>query len=192
MINPKYEIVDYKESWPQEFAQIASQLREGLGDLALRIDHIGSTAVPGLAAKDVIDIQITVLALNQDVVNAMEKLGYSLSEGNLGDHIPPGQDEHPHHWEKMYFHPPAHQRRTHTHVRVPGRVNQRYPLLFRDYLRTHPQTAEAYARLKRMLSEHLSDPFMYPEVKDPAVDLIYLAAEEWAQQTNWQPGPSDF
>jgi len=43
-----------------------------------------------------------------------------------------------------------------------------------------------------MLSEHLADPFMYPEVKDPAVDLIYLAAEEWAQQTSWQPGSSDF
>ena len=192
MTNPKYLIVDYKESWPQEFAQIARQLREGLGDLALRIDHIGSTAVPGLPAKDVIDIQISVVALNQDVVNAMAKMGYSLSEGNPGDHIPPGQDTHPQHWEKMLFHPPENQRRTHIHVRVPGRANQRYPLLFREYLRAHPQTAEAYARLKRMLSEHLADPFMYPEVKDPAVDLIYLAAEEWAEQTNWQPGPSDF
>jgi GrpB-like predicted nucleotidyltransferase (UPF0157 family) len=192
MTNRQYEIVDYKESWPKEFAQIASQLREGLGDLALRIDHIGSTAVPGLAAKDVIDIQITVVALNKEVVNVMAKMGYSLSEGNPGDHIPPGQDEHPQHWEKLYFHPPVNQRRTHTHVRVPGRANQRYPLLFRDYLRAHPQTAEAYARLKRMLSEHLADPFMYPDVKDPAVDLIYLAAEEWAQQTNWQPGSSDF
>jgi GrpB-like predicted nucleotidyltransferase (UPF0157 family) len=79
-----------------------------------------------------------------------------------------------------------------THVRVPGRANQRYPLLFRDYLRAHPQTAEAYARLKRMLSEQLADPYLYPEVKDPAVDLIYLAAEEWADRTNWQPGPSDY
>jgi GrpB-like predicted nucleotidyltransferase (UPF0157 family) len=84
----------------------------------------------------------------------------------------------------MYFHPPANQRRTNTHVRVPGRANQRYPLLFRDYLRAHPQTAEAYARLKRALAEHLADPFMYPDVKDPAVDLIYLAAEKWAEQTN--------
>jgi len=192
MTNPKYQIVDYKESWPQEFEQIARQLREGLGDLALRIDHIGSTAVPGLPAKDVIDIQISVVALNQDVVKAMANMGYSLPEGNITDHIPPGQDEHPQHWKKMFFHPPANQRRTNTHVRVPGCANQRYPLLFRDYLRRHPKTAEAYARLKIMLSEHLADPFMYPEVKDPAVDLIYLAAEEWAEQINWQPGPSDF
>jgi hypothetical protein len=43
-----------------------------------------------------------------------------------------------------------------------------------------------------MLAEHLADPGMYPDVKDPAVDLIYLAAEEWAQQINWQPVESDF
>ena len=59
------EIVPYKRSWPSEFRKLASLLRQGLGDLALRIDHIGSTAVPGLAAKDVIDIQITVAALDQ-------------------------------------------------------------------------------------------------------------------------------
>lgn len=191
MVIPKYQIVDYKESWPAEFTQLASQLRIALGNLALRIDHIGSTAVPGLPAKDVIDIQITVNALNDDVITAMTKLGYSLYEGNAGDHVPPGQSENPHDWEKLYFRAPAKQRRTHTHVRVLGRANQRYPLLFRDYLRSHPETAEAYARLKRMLSEHLADPYMYPDVKDPAVDLIYLAAEEWAKKVNWQPGPSD-
>jgi len=192
MANPKYTIMEYKKSWPEEFSLIVSQLRATLGKLALRIDHIGSTAVPGLPAKDVIDIQITVTALNQDVVNAMASIGYSLSEGNLGDHVPPGQIEDPQHWGKMFFNPPPDQRRTHIHVRLPGSANQRYPLLFRDYLRAHPETSEAYARLKKMLSEHLADPFMYPEVKDPAVDLIYLAAEEWAQQTSWQPGSSDF
>lgn len=192
MTNPKYQIVDYKESWPQEFAQIARHLREGLSDLALRIDHIGSTSVPGLSAKDIIDIQITVPALNQDVIQAMEKLGYSLPGGEYRDHVPPGQNEDPQQWEKLYFNAPANQRRTHTHMRVPGCVNQRYPLLFRDYLRSHPKTAEAYAHLKRMLAEHLAVPGMYPDVKDPAVDLIYFAAEEWAVQTGWQPGESDY
>ena len=62
---------------------------------------------------------------------------------------------------------------------------------FRDYLRTHPATAEAYARLKLRLAESLADPDTYPEVKDPAVDLIYLAAEEWARGSGWQPAPSD-
>ncbi len=76
-------------------------------------------------------------------------------------------------------------------MRRQGRANQRYALLFRDYLRAHPATAEAYAELKRRLAQYLADPKMYPEVKDPAVDLIYLAAEDWAAATNWQAGPSD-
>ena len=94
-------------------------------------------------------------------------------------------------WEKWFFNPPADQRRTNTHVRIQGRANQRYALLFRDYLRTHPATSESYGELKRRLAQNLSDLRIYAEVKDPAVDLIFLAAEEWATSTNWQPGTSD-
>jgi GrpB-like predicted nucleotidyltransferase (UPF0157 family) len=94
-------------------------------------------------------------------------------------------------WRKWYFRQPPHQRRSHIHMRVLGHANQRYPLLFRDYLRTHPATAEAYAELKRRLAQNLADPETYPDVKDPAVDLIYLAAEEWAIAVQWEPGASD-
>jgi GrpB-like predicted nucleotidyltransferase (UPF0157 family) len=93
--------------------------------------------------------------------------------------------------EKYLFTEPPGQRRINIHVRVAGRYNQRYPLLFRDYLRVHPATAQAYAALKRQLAEHLADPETYPDVKDPAVDLIYLAAENWATLTGWKPGPPD-
>jgi GrpB-like predicted nucleotidyltransferase (UPF0157 family) len=77
------------------------------------------------------------------------------------------------------------------HVRIQAAANQRYPILFRDYLRAHPASAEAYAELKRRLAQHLADARTYPDVKDPAVDLIYLAAEAWAAATGWQQGPSD-
>lgn len=185
------EIVPYKNGWPAEFRAIAAQLRQGLGDLALRIDHIGSTSVPGLAAKDVIDIQITVAALDNPVLSAMQALGYSLPEGIWRDHAPAGANWAESDCEKWYFNPPDGQRRTNTHVRVQGRANQRYALLFRDYLRAHPATTEAYAELKRRLAQYLADPQDYPEVKDPAVDLIYLAAEAWVEMTHWQPGPPD-
>jgi len=185
------EIVAYKSSWTHEFREIASVLRLGLGKLALRIDHIGSTSVPGLAAKDVIDIQITVMTLDQELLSAMLALGYSQPEGIWRDHRPAHASESEAEWQKWLFNPPPHQRRTHTHVRVQERANQRFALLFRDYLRSHPATAEAYAELKRRLAQHLADQRMYPEVKDPAVDLIYLAAEEWATSTHWQPGSSD-
>jgi GrpB-like predicted nucleotidyltransferase (UPF0157 family) len=185
------EIVPYKSSWPAEFRQIASILRRGLGDLALRIDHIGSTSVPGLAAKDIIDIQITVAALDTGVLSAMLALGYSQLEGIRRDHRPACAEGPESDWSKWYFNPPLAQHPTNTHMRVQGRANQRYALLFRDYLRAHPATAEAYAELKRRLAQQLADPRMYPEVKDPAVDLICLAAEEWATAVHWQPGPSD-
>ena len=185
------EILPYQTRWPAEFTSIASTLRRGLGDLALRIDHIGSTSVPGLAAKDVIDIQITVAALDDRVKSAMQTLGYSRLEGFCRDHRPARAEGPESEWDKWLFDPPPGQRHTNTHVRVQGRANQRYALLFRDYLGAHPATAEAYAELKRRLAQHLADQRTYPEVKDPAVDLIYLAAEEWAAAVRWQPGPPD-
>jgi GrpB-like predicted nucleotidyltransferase (UPF0157 family) len=185
------EIVAYKESWPVEFREIAAHLRQGLGSLAVRIDHIGSTAVPGLAAKDVIDLQITAAALDDRLVAAMNALGYTQPEGVWRDHRPPGATGPESDWAKLYFRAPPGQRRTHTHVRLQGRPNQRYPLLFRDYLRAHPAMTAAYAELKRRLAEGLADPQTYPEVKDPAVDLIYFAAEDWARATGWEPGPAD-
>ena len=184
------EIIAYQQSWPGEFIIIGSTLRSGLGELALRIDHIGSTSVPGLAAKDIIDIQITVSSLNEQVYQAMLALGYSRTETST-DHRPARVQSEDKDWEKWYFRPPPRHRLTHTHMRVIGRQNQRYPLLFRDYLRNHPATAEAYAELKRRLANNLADPETYPDVKDPAVDLIYLAAEEWAAAIRWEPGAPD-
>lgn len=185
------EIIPYQARWPAEFQVIAAELRRGLGATALRIDHIGSTSVPGLAAKDVIDLQITVAALDDTVIAPLVELGYTKPDGVWRDHRPPHHAGPDSEWEKLYFHEPPGRRKTNTHVRVQGRANQRYPLLFRDYLRAHPQTAEAYAELKRRLAAHLADPTTYPYVKDPAVDLIYFAAEAWAQQSRWEIGASD-
>ena len=188
---PTIQIVRYKSAWPSEFEKIATRLRAGLGHLALRIDHIGSTSVPGLDAKDVIDVQITVTALDAPVAAAMRALGYRRSSTISRDHRPPAADGPAADWQKWFFVAPPKHRRTNTHMRVQGRANQRYPLLFRDYLRAQPKTAAAYARLKRLLAKNLSDLDTYPDVKDPGCDLIYFAAQDWAARTHWQPGPSD-
>jgi GrpB-like predicted nucleotidyltransferase (UPF0157 family) len=186
------EIVPYDDRWPAEFAAIGGALRRALGDLALRIDHIGSTSVPGLAAKDRIDVQIAVAGFERfDEMRArIEPLGY-VSRSFTGDHLPPGWQGPESEWEKRFFATPPDRRPANLHVRVLGRANQRYALLFRDYLRAHPASAAAYAELKRRLSQHLADLKFYPDVKDPACDLIAVAAEDWAQQVGWKPGPSD-
>jgi GrpB-like predicted nucleotidyltransferase (UPF0157 family) len=186
-------IVPYDERWPEEFDRIGRPLREALGDLALRIDHIGSTAVPGLAAKDVIDVQVTVAALDAAAIaTALAPLGYTLYEGIARDHVPPGSDDAPAEWLKLFFRAPTGQRRTNLHVRQADRANQRYALLCRDYLRAAPVTAAAYARVKEALARlHPEDQEAYYDVKDPVCDIIIDAAERWAVETGYVPGPSD-
>jgi GrpB-like predicted nucleotidyltransferase (UPF0157 family) len=183
-------IVPYDPKWPTEFVQLANAIRSTLGAQALRIDHIGSTSVPGLDAKDVIDIQVSVNALSSHLIEEFTAMDF-VYRGDRTDHLPPGTPKGEDQWQKMLFERSNGQRRVHVHVRVLGNANQRYPLLFRDYLRSHPASAAAYAELKRRLAANLADPDTYPDVKDPAVDLIYFAAEDWATSTSWSSGPSD-
>ncbi len=189
----RIEIVDPRPGWADEFRQLARPLREALGELAARIDHIGSTSVAGLPAKDVIDIQVTVANLDAAALaGALRPLGYTLREDVTGDHVPPGGDPAPEQWTKLYFRAPEDQRHTHLHVRQAGRANQRYPILFRDYLRATPAASGAYAQIKYALARlHPDDMDAYYDVKDPVCDLIIQAAEIWAVQTGWSQGPGD-
>lgn len=183
------EIMQYNEQWSEEFQRIREPLREALGALALRIDHIGSTSVPGLAAKDVIDVQVTVAELDAAAIAAaLEPLGYTLRTDITNDHLPPGRNDPQEEWQKLFFRAPEGQRRTNLHVRRTGRANQRYALLFRDYLRADPHVAKAYEQIKLALARlHPEDMEAYYDVKDPACDLIIAAAELWAAQTGYKP-----
>lgn len=173
------EIREYDGRWPGEFELLAAALREALGGLALAVDHIGSTSVPGLAAKDVIDVQVTVAALSDAVRDALVAAGFAHRADITGDHVPlPSAPSAG--WAKLYFQQRPGDRRAHIHVRVAGAPNQRYALLFRDYLRAHPVSAQAYATLKRELARRFRDDTdAYYDVKDPACDLVWEAAKEW-------------
>ena len=176
-----------RNSW-----QLPQILREALGDLALRIDHIGSTSVPGLAAKDRIDIQVTVESLDPLVEQAFNRVGYQRSLRYTRDHIPPGSPDQAEDWVKWFFNPPEQQRPTNVHVRISGLPNQRYPLLFRDFLRNNPAAALAYAQIKLALAKyHADDADAYYDIKNPVCDIIMAGAELWAEKTNWMLGSSD-
>ena len=190
------EIVKYMESWPDEFNRIGDALRTALGDLALRIDHIGSTSVPFLDAKDIIDVQLTVQRFEpfQQVRASLVLIGYTFMSDIQSDHRPPWADGPDMDWEKRYFRPPLDQRPSHLHVRAAGRANQRYALLFRDHLRQHPNTAAAYAALKHRLAGYhgqSDDHSAYVLIKDPVCDVIMSAAHDWAADSGWQPGSTD-
>src|SRR5688500_5031711 len=106
------EVVCYKPVWPREFREIASDLRAALGELALRVDHIGSTSVPGLAAKDVIDVQVTVVALEpfDRLAAAFAAAGYTLRPEIIRDHRPPGAIGPEEEWEKRMARKPEGRR----------------------------------------------------------------------------------
>ncbi|MEU4193212.1 GrpB family protein [Kribbella sp. NPDC026611] len=174
-------IESYNPAWAAEFAQLGLHLRNALGDVALRIDHIGSTAVVGLAAKPIIDIQISVAALEPvDLYRSgLESLGYIYRADN------PERT-------KRYFREPPGTRRTHVHVRKLGSFSQQFPLLLRDYLRTHPAELAPYESLKRSLAaQHPHDRTAYTNAKLPWFWQTIQAADTWSQTTAWEPGPSD-
>ncbi len=175
----------YNPNWPKEFEQIRQALLEVLGPLALRVDHIGSTSVPGLGAKDVIDVQITVEILTSEVTNKLVEAGYQF-RGHKVDHVPFGEDDALNLWEKFLFKERSGERRANIHVRVTGNLNQRYALIFRDYLRDHPNAARTIELVKRELAKrHRDDQDAYYAIKDPVYDLIWEAAKAWAEQTGW-------
>ena len=177
----RIEIVDYDPAWPVLFGELGRTLRAALGAVALRIDHIGSTAVPGLAAKPVIDVQISVAAFKpiEAFKDPLEQLGYVYRADN------PERT-------KRYFREAPGSRRTHLHVRRAGTFSQQIPLLLRDYLRTHAQAAAEFATVKRRLAGQFPfDGAGYTDAKAPYVWEIIRRADEWAQLQGWEPGPSD-
>ena len=187
-------VLPYNPRWRDEFVRTGRMLREALGDVAIRIDHIGSTAVPGLAAKDVIDIQIAVVALDEpSMAEALERVGFEQVPGITHDHEPISADEPQEEWRKLFFRERPPQRRINIHVRVDGAANATYALVFRDYLREHPAAAAAYAEVKHRLAA--VDPRLslaaYTTLKDPVCDLIVAAAHAWAREADWRPRATD-
>jgi len=174
-------IVPYDEQWPKLFAELGGRLRGVLGGVAMRIDHVGSTAVPGLAAKPIVDVQVSVASFEPlDAYRVpLERAGYIFRAGN------PDRT-------KRYFREPAGERRTHIHVRRAGSWSEQSTLLFRDYLRTHPEDAARYALTKRALADsHGDDRVGYTDAKAPFISDVMKRADRWSQETGWEPGPSD-
>ncbi|MEO8423808.1 MAG: gamma-glutamyl-gamma-aminobutyrate hydrolase family protein [Actinomycetota bacterium] len=154
----EYGIVDYDPAWPAWFEEEAGSIRAALGRVAVKVDHVGSTSVPGLAAKAVIDIQVSVTTLipRADVVDPLVATGYRHS-------IDPIETEHEF-LSKGYDDGDA--RRVHIHLCEVGSEWERRHLAFRDYLRTHDDAAATYAALKRRLAaEHPRDIQAYVDGK---------------------------
>jgi GrpB-like predicted nucleotidyltransferase (UPF0157 family) len=162
------EVVDYDPDWPKEFDRLRARAADALGNVAAGIEHVGSTAVPGLAAKPVIDLDVIVHS-SVDVSIAIERLrsvGYE-HEGDLGV---PG---------RQAFVWPSGEPRHHLYVCPADSESLRSHLLFRDYLRSHPDAAQRYGDVKRKAAREFSnDREGYLEAKRAVGEEILHAARQ--------------
>jgi putative glutamine amidotransferase len=162
-----YAVEPYDRAWPERFEREARRLRTVLGDRAVRVDHVGSTSVPGLAAKPTIDIQVSVPSMvpRANYVEPLRQVGYRTA-------IDPWSDEH-----EFFSRDEEGGRAYHVHVCASGSRWERRHLAFRDWLRTHPDDAAAYERLKRELAaRHPRDTYGYTDAKTAFIRDIESAA----------------
>jgi GrpB-like predicted nucleotidyltransferase (UPF0157 family) len=177
----RIQILDYDPAWVAMFERERARVQDALGPIVVTVEHVGSTAVPGLAAKPIIDLQVSVAAFDplEAFRTPLERLGYVYRADN------PERT-------KRYFREPPGRRRTHVHVRRAGSFSEQWALLFRDYLRAHREVADGYAARKRGLAIRFRDDrHGYTEAKVPVMWEIIRRADEWAQAQGWLPGPSD-
>lgn len=177
----QWRIAPYDPAWRHLFSELGKKLRGALGEAAVRIDHVGSTSIPGMDAKPIIDVQVSVAAL-QDVAryrDKIESVGFMFREDNPD-------------LTKKYFREAPGTRRTHIHVRQAGSWSEQLTLLFRDYLREHPQDCQRYAAEKhRLMQRFQHEREKYVEGKGPVVWEILQRAHDWSQATGWTPPKSD-
>ena len=160
------EVVEYDPAWAEAFQTYAAKLRTALGDLAMSIEHVGSTSVPGLAAKPIIDMDIVIssrLVLEQ-AIEKLAELNY-VHEGNLGI---PGRE--------AFMWPQGE--RHHLYVCSVDTPNLHNHLVFRDYLKAHPKAVSAYSELKKKLAkQYRNDMDAYGQAKTEFIQNILAKAE---------------
>jgi GrpB-like predicted nucleotidyltransferase (UPF0157 family) len=158
-------IVEYSPSWPPRFAALAARAAAVLWAMPVAIEHVGSTAVQGLPAKPIIDLDVIVA--REDVVRALERLatlGY-VHQGDLGL---PGR-------ESLRW--PSGEERHHLYVCTADTPALRDHIVFRDHLRAHPDVARAYGALKRALvAQGTPDREAYQAGKAEFIDTVTRAA----------------
>lgn len=173
-------------TWPAQATRLVERLQRAFGDVAVTVDHVGSTAVPGLVAKDVIDLQVGVRSLAEaDDPALLERLaaaGFPRAAGIDHDNAKDGTP-----WPKRMHGNADPARVTHVHVREVGAPGWRWALVFRDWLRADPEAREEYAAEKQRIAATGATVSEYAEAKEPWFDAVHERAGSWARSTGWEP-----
>ena len=156
-------IADYDLAWPERFAEIAGRVQPAFADTHfVSVEHIGSTAVPGLAAKPIIDLNVVVLSREDipDAIGRLARLGY-VHQGDLGI------------LGREAFHSPSEVPAHYLYLCVADNAEHRRQVAFRDYLRANEEAADRYSALKRKLAtQHGMDRHAYSEAKTEFIEAI--------------------
>jgi len=186
-------LVPYDHSWPLSAARLIARITLALGDQGLGVEHIGSTSVPGLSAKDVIDLQVGVRTLadadTAEFVKALADKGFPRSGaehntsddalGWVGDATP---------WGRRCHGGADPGRIAVVHVRAIDGPGWRYALLLRDWLRAQDDERDAYGAVKAQLAKSATTTSMYTQAKGPWIAAALARADAWARQSRWS-GP---
>jgi GrpB-like predicted nucleotidyltransferase (UPF0157 family) len=165
-------IVEYDAAWPVRAAEELERIGRALGPVAVRLEHVGSTAVPGLAAKPIVDLQLSVAAIEPRAryVEPLERLGYLFVPD------PESPDYH------FFAKPPEHPRAFHLHAAAADSAHEFRHLAVRDFLRDHDDEANRYAALKRRVAaRHPQDRLAYVASKEEFVADLETRALDWAR-----------
>jgi GrpB-like predicted nucleotidyltransferase (UPF0157 family) len=170
-------VVPYAPSWPDQFEAIRRRIAPALDGMRASVEHIGSTAVPGLVAKPIVDIDVVLEAAADlpDAIDRLEALGY-VHQGDLGV---VGREA---------FDGPRELSYLHLYVVVDGSTPHQDHILLRDYLRQHPEAAARYSARKLEVAHLITDESRqaYLEAKASIVEELLARAREWHPRT-----PSD-
>ena len=171
-------IVDYDPEWPDLYEAEKRRILDAVGDVIIRIEHVGSTAVPGIGAKPTIDIMVAVNSLSdaEECIEPLQRIGY--------EYQPEHEAAMP---ERRFFrrgNPPKEQ---HYHLHMVKQISDFWKrhLLFRDYLRVHPKAAHDYYELKKKLAHKCgSDREGYTAAKTSFIESVVerARAEERANE----------
>ena len=165
MVTRHVVVLPYDEQWKRDFLKIKAELVNALGQLAIGIEHVGSTSVKGLSAKPIIDIDVVIrdYTVLEDVVSALGKIGYQ-HEGNLGI---AGR-------EAFKYDGKEYLQKHHLYVCPEDSPELKRHIAFRDYLRAHPDAVWEYSRIKEEgAKQYPNDIERYMEDKSPFIEKIY-------------------
>lgn len=170
--NRRYEIVAYDPTWSEQFSREASRLRDAFGSSALVVEHVGSSAVPGMVGKPTLDILVTTARITDadepELVARLAALGYEA----LGAYVAPEG--------RLFAKEADGHRLINVHVFEPTSRKGKEMLVVRDYLRAHPEDVREYGALKtRLFAEHSEDYAGYRAKKTALVEELVARAWRW-------------